>query len=125
MSEITRQNGGKAAATGNDEKVFSVRALKGLNDVARLQARIMRAYLRGEISGELFKNVMYGSRCMTHTMAAIKTPAQAEDNPFGVSLFGRLDLGAVGSLGFFGVGAEESLEDYNARIMAEEATEAP
>ena len=67
---------------------------------------------------------MYGSRCMTATMTAIKTPAQAEDNPFGVSLFGRLDLGTVGSLGVFGVGAKESPEDYNAR-MAEEAITAP
>lgn len=124
MSKITRQNSGKAAVTGNDEKVFSVRTLKDLNDVVKLQARLMRSFLKGEISGELFRTAMYGSRCMTATMTAIKTPAQAEDNPFGVSLFGRLDLGTVGSLGVFGVGAKESPEDYNAR-MAEEAITAP
>ena len=86
MSKITRQNGGKAAATGNDEKVFSVRVLKDLSDVVKLQARLMRAYLKGEISGELFRNAMYGSKCMAHTMTAIKEPAtdtQPEYNLFG------------------------------------------
>ena len=125
MSKITRQNGGKAAATGNDEneKVFSVRTLKNLNDLARLQARLMRAYLKGEISGELFKTAMYGSRCMTATMAAIKTPAQAEDTQPEYNLFGKFcwDGGLILGCGH---GAEESLEDYNAR-MAEEATTAP
>lgn len=93
MSKITRQNSGKAAVAGNDEKVFSVRTLKDLNDVVRLQARLMRAYLRGEISGELFKTAMYGTRCMTATMTAIKEPAT--DTPPEYNLFGRFDLGGL------------------------------
>ena len=111
MSKITRQNSGKAAVTGNNEKTFSVRTLKDLNDVARLQARIMRAYLKGEISAELFKNVMYGSRCMTHTMSAISpTP----DKPLEISLFGSLDLDSCP--GVFGVGT--TLSEYNEAMRA-------
>ena len=111
MSKTTRQNSGKAAVTGNDEKVFSVRVLKDLNDVARLQARIMRAYLKGEISGELFKNVMYGSRCMTHTMSAISpTP----DKPLEVRIFGDVDLGSYP--GVFGSGT--TVEECNEAMRA-------
>ena len=111
MSKTTRQNSGKAAATGNDEKVFSVRVLKDLNDVARLQARIMRAYLKGEISGELFKNVMYGSRCMTHTMSAISpTP----DKPLEVRIFGDVDLGSCPGV----FGSDMTLDEYNESVRA-------
>ena len=112
MSKITRQNSGKAAVTGNDEKVFSVRTLKDLNDVVRLQARLMRAYLKGEVSGEMFKTAMYGTRCMTHTMSAIKveTDTQPEYN-----LFGRFDLGGL----YLGSGNEGE------QIAEQEATTAP
>ena len=113
MSKITRQNSGKAAVTGNDEKVFSVRTLKDLNDVVRLQARLMRAYLRGEISGELFKTAMYGTRCMTATMTAIKEPAT--DTPPEYNLFGRFDLGGV----YLGCGNDDE------QVAEQEATEAP
>ncbi len=121
MSKITRQNSGKAAVTGNDEKVFSVRTLKDLNDVVKLQARLMRSFLKGEISGELFRTAMYGSRCMTATMTAIKEPAT--DTQPEYNLFGKFCWDGGPILGC-GHGAEESLEDYNAR-MAEEATTAP
>lgn len=110
MSKTTRQNGGKAAATGNDEneKVFSVRTLKNLNDLARLQARLMRAYLKGEISGELFKTAMYGSRCMTATMTAIKEPAT--DTQPEYNLFGKFcwDGGPVLGCGYGSEGSEEN-----------------
>ena len=119
MSKTTRQNGGKAAATGNDEneKVFSVRVLRDLNDVVRLEARLMRAYLAGEIGTERFRTAMYGARVMTSTLTAIKTPAQAEDTPPEFNLFGRFcwDGGPIPGCGH---GAEESLEDYNARMRA-------
>ena len=114
MSKITRQNGGKAAVAGNNEKTFSVRTLKDLNDVARLQARLMRAYLRGEISGELFKTAMYGSRCMTATMAAIREPA-ADTQP-EYNLFGKFCWDGGPILGCGNDGEQ---------ITEQEATEAP
>ena len=115
MSKTTRQNSGKAAVTGNgnNEKVFSVRTLKDLGDVAKLQARLMRAYLKGEISGELFKTAMYGSRCMTATMAAIKEPAADTQHEFNLS--GKLCWDGGPILGC-GHGPDESIEQYNAAV---------
>ena len=98
------------------------RRLVNLTDLRKVQVKLLRMFLSGEIDEKMYRVCVYGTATLCQTMRAIKEPAT--DTPPEYNLFGRLNLSTVGSLGVFGVGAEESLEDYNARL-AEEATTAP
>ena len=119
MRKSTRQPRGKARPSSiEDEKVFSVRALVDLNDLAKLEGRLMRAFLANEISAERFRTAMLGCRTMTATMQAM--PPVKNANPFGLpmetTLFGAITVGC-------GNHPNESIEEYNQHVSRQREKE--
>lgn len=106
------------------------RRLANLTDLRKVQTKLLRAFLNGEIDEKTYRATVYGTTAIGTTMRYIdQQRVEAKQASHGL-LFGRLTAirGFDEPLGLVypgcGHGAEESLEDYNAR-MAEEATEAP
>lgn len=115
MSKSVSKTSGNPELPVKADKTFSVRSLRNLNDVAKLQARLLRSYLRDELPNEKFRSAMTGTRILAKTLEALDPPAS--DNPFGVSLFSGVLMGS-GNPGDY----EEFLEN---KREAEEAAEKP
>jgi len=64
----------KAAPAGVPVKRPLVRTLQSLEDLRRLQAKLLRAFLAGDIDERTFKAAMYGTTCLCATMKELKPP---------------------------------------------------
>lgn len=68
MPKKAHQQPAKAAPASVPSKRPLVRSLKNLEDLRRLQAKLLKAFLNGELDASDFKTAMYGTTCLCATM---------------------------------------------------------
>ena len=87
------------------------RRLTTLTDLRKVQTKLLRMFLNGELDEKTYRACVYGTATLCQTMRAIKEPVT--DTPPEYNLFGRFDLGAV----YLGCGSDGE------QITEREATE--
>ena len=87
------------------------RRLANLTDLRKVQVKLLRMFLNGELDERVYRACVYGTATLCQTMRAIKEPVT--DTPPEYNLFGRFDLGGV----YLGCGNDDE------RIVEREAAD--
>ena len=104
------KSGDKDAKTASSAKRPLWRSLRSIQDLARVQARLLKQFLSGGVDERTYRAAVYGCSVLCMTMRSI--PAARDDKPLEISLFGSLDScpGAFGS--------DMTLDEYNESVRA-------
>ena len=117
MPKSAVKAGDKAAKTASSAKRPLWRSLRNIPDLAKVQAKLLKQFLSGEVDERTYRAAVYGCSVLCMTMRSI--PAARDDKPLEISLFGSLDLDSCP--GTFG--SDMTLDEYNesARALNEES----
>ena len=72
MPKSDTQQPAKPESSGASAKRPGVRKLQDLEDLRRLQAKLLKQFLCGEMNRDDFKTAMYGTTCLCATMKELK-----------------------------------------------------
>lgn len=112
MPKSVVKAGDKAAKTASSVKRPLWRSLRNIPDLAKVQAKLLKQFLSGEVDERTYRAAVYGCSVLCMTMRSI--PAATNDRPLEVNLFGSLDLD--GCPGVFG--SDVTVEQYNESVRA-------
>ena len=102
----------KAAKTASSAKRPLWRSLRSIQDLAKIQAKLLKQFLAGELDEKTYRAATYGCSVLCMTMRSI--PTATNDRPLEVRIFGNCSLDS--SPGVFGVGT--TVEEYNEAMRA-------
>ena len=112
MPKSAVKSGDKAAKTASSAKRPLWRSLRNIPDLAKVQAKLLKQFLAGELDERTYRAAVYGCSVLCATMRSI--PTATNDRPLEVRIFGNCDLDS--SPGVFGVGT--TVEEYNEAMRA-------
>ena len=112
MPKSAVKSGDKAEKTASSVKRPLWRSLRNIQDLAKVQAKLLKQFLAGELDERTFRAATYGCSVLCMTMRSI--PAATNDKLLEVRIFGNCDLDS--SPGVFGVGT--TVEEYNESVRA-------
>ena len=112
MPKSAAKSGDKAAKTASSAKRPLWRSLRSIQDLARVQARLLKQFLAGELDERNYRAAIYGCSVLCMTMRSI--PAARDDKPLKISLFGSLDLDSYPGV----FGSDMTVEQYSESMRA-------
>ena len=110
MPKSAAKSGDKAAETASSAKRPLWRSLRSASDLAKVQAKLLRQFLSGELDEKTYRAAVYGCSVLCMTMRSIQSARDGKS--LEVSLFGSLNLDSCP--GAFG--SDMTLDEYNESV---------
>ena len=112
MPKSAVKSGDKAEKSASSAKRPLWRSLRNIPDLAKVQAKLLKQFLAGELDEKTYRAAVYGCSVLCMTMRSI--PTATNDKPLEVRIFGDVDLGSCPSV----FGSDMTVEQYNESMRA-------